>query len=601
MNKGLYNILNWGEGYFDYNQKGELVVQGTSLTQIIAKAQEAELHFPLLLRFKPILKDRVEKIQKGFNEAIEDLNYKASYQLVYPIKVNQDQHVVDTLLNTPSKPIGLEAGSKTELLAVLSLLEHHPRATIICNGYKDVDYIRLAFIAQKMGHQVFIVIEKMSELTLIIKLSKALNIQPKLGLRMRLATIAAGKWAQSGGARSKFGLNTNHILQLIKSLKAHQMLYCLELLHCHLGSQVANLQDIHHCMQEVAQYYAALRAQGASIKVVDVGGGLAIDYEGRHTSSDCSMNYTIKDYAHCILSNIKKVCDAHALPLPNIISESGRALTAYHAILVTNIHDIEKVEISSHPFESQHPAIADSMVKIFETMTPSCAIESYQLASEYIIKAYQLFSQGELHLNEKTSIEDIFLAICQRLKKELDASHPLFAEMEEKLATKVYCNLSFFQSLPDAWAIGQVFPIVPLSQANNPLTMQSVLYDLSCDSDGVIHQYVTSDALSKILPLPEYNPNKPYLLGFFLVGAYQEALGNLHNLFGKVSSVLVDWDDKHHLQIQAIDFAKSAETMLTELHYTTSELLQNMYNQEDLPKVMQQLNQSSYLRDSHEK
>ncbi|KTD38648.1 arginine decarboxylase [Legionella nautarum] len=603
----LYNIENWGEGYFNINPQGNIAVskkpddKGVELQAIVNAASRAGLQLPLLIRFTDILHDRVIKLTQAFAEAIKENDYQGTYKLVYPIKVNQEYCVVREILKAPDHPIGLEAGSKPELMAVIGLLGQNP-STIVCNGYKDSCYIRTALIAQQMGHEVFIVIEKRSELEIILKESARLGIKPKIGLRIRLMTKGAGKWENTGGNKSKFGLNAEQVLDVINQLKANNSLDCFQLMHCHLGSQIANIHDIRHCMLEVARYYVELRRLEAPITTIDVGGGLGVDYEGTHSTSDCSMNYTVKEYATNILLALRPLCVEANMPEPNLISESGRALTAHHAVLVTNITDVElikKTDRLPRPEETDSHVIHD-IWNTYQTISQNLPSEIYNYASHALEEAYSLFKHSVISLQEKAKVEQLFTTICFEVQQLLDENNhsdkELMELINERMAAKIFCNLSFFQSLPDAWAIGQIFPVAPISQLVQKPSMHSILQDLTCDSDGTIKRYPGKSCINTTLMLPPYDESKPYHLAFFLVGAYQEILGNLHNLFGDTNSLDVKLLGDGKFEINDLASGDTVTNVLNYAHYDTKKLLLSYEKQlisADLPneKIQTYLNE----------
>ncbi len=596
--ENLYNIENWGEGYFSINSNGNIEIssapgkKGVELQAIVKEASRTGLHLPLLIRCTDILHDRVQRIYHAFAQAITENEYAGSYKLVYPIKVNQEQSVVRELLKSPNNPIGLEAGSKPELMAVIGMLSNQ-KSTIVCNGYKDSSYIRTALIAQQMGHQVFIVIEKKSELDIILKESARLQIKPSLGVRIRLVSKSAGKWENSGGSKSKFGLNAKQVLELISQLKTHNMLDCLQLMHCHLGSQIANIHDIRHCMQEVARYYIELRQLNAPINTIDVGGGLSVDYEGTRSNEGCSMNYSLNEYATHILLAIKHLCQEADIPEPNLISESGRALTAHHAVVISDISDIEmndKAPVLPGINEEDSYVIRD-IYDTYQAITNSSPIEIYNYAEHSLNEAHSLFKHGVISLQEKAKVESFYTNICMELKECLSEENPseqaLLLRINENMAVKIFCNISFFQSIPDAWAIGQIFPIAPISQLNELPSMHSILQDLTCDSDGTIKEYLGSSRVNSTLMLPAYNSNKPYALGFFLVGAYQEILGNLHNLFGDTNSLDVKLFDDGTFELNDLVSGDTITNVLNLAHFDTKKLIQSYEKQliqAELPK-----------------
>ncbi|STX29587.1 arginine decarboxylase [Legionella beliardensis] len=579
-----YNIAHWGEGYFSINPLGNIEIhknstqQGVELTAIVKAANRAGLKLPLLIRFIDILHDRVLKIYEAFTQVIADNNYQGHYQLVYPIKVNQEQCVVRELLKAPAHAIGLEAGSKPELMAAIGMLDKRS-STIVCNGYKDSSYIRTALIAQQMGHEIFIIIEKRSELDIILKESARLKIKPNLGVRIRLTTKSAGKWENTGGAKSKFGLNAEQVLDLVMRLKENNALDCLRLMHCHLGSQVANIHDIRFCMQEVARNYVELRRLQAPIQTIDVGGGLGIDYEGTRTSTDCSMNYSLNEYATNIILAIRHVCEEAEMPEPNLISESGRALTAHHAVLVTNITDVEVIKKTNElPFigpDDSH--VIQDIWDTYQSLSDHKPSELYHYALHSLEEAHSMFKHGVITLEEKAKVERLFTIICCEVQRKLDektlGDRELMNIINERMAAKIFCNLSFFQSLPDAWAIDQIFPVAPISHLNEPVRIPSILQDLTCDSDGTIKHYPGQFSIESTLMLPHFNPDNPYAIAFFLVGAYQEILGNLHNLFGDTNSLDVNLKEDGQFEINDLVSGDTVTNVLSYAHYDTKKLL----------------------------
>lgn len=590
LGENLYNINCWGEGYFSINAQGNIEVtknsaeRGVELQSIVHAAKRTGLPLPLLIRFTDILQDRVQKINESFKEAIVETNYLGNYQLVYPIKVNQEQCVVRELVKTPHYPIGLEAGSKPELMAVIGLLGNR-HSTIICNGYKDKSYIRTALIAQQMGHVVYIVIEKRTELDIVLKEAEKLNIRPRIGVRIRLTTKSAGKWENSGGEKSKFGLNADEVLDLVDELKSKSALDYLQLIHCHLGSQIANIQDIRNCMLEAARYYIELRKLSAPITTVDVGGGLSVDYEGTRSYTGCSMNYSLKEYATNILLVLRDLCVENDLPHPHVISESGRALTAHHAVLITDINGIESVHkpnMLPQVLPSDSRVIHD-ILDTYQALPETSPTEIFNYAINALKEAHAMFKHGVISLVEKAKVEQLFHAICLGVQSRLSAANPAEKELldliNERLAAKIFCNISFFQSLPDAWAIEQIFPVAPITQLDKKPSMHSKLQDLTCDSDGTLDQYTGEDRINNTLLLPPYQPNNPYALGFFLVGAYQEILGNLHNLFGDTNSLDVKLLEGSRFEINDLVSGDTVANVLNYAHFDTKRLLQSYEKQ----------------------
>ncbi|ODN43107.1 biosynthetic arginine decarboxylase [Piscirickettsia litoralis] len=561
QSKELYNISEWGDGYFNIDDRGQLIVrpQGShskasicldDLVNTLAKKGEK---LPLLIRFTNILRHRAQQLAKAFNTAIQNCDYQGNYTPVYPIKVNQQRAVVESLLSAHKTTVGLEAGSKPELMAIIALAGKN--SIIVCNGYKDRAYIRLALISQKLGNDTFIVIEKISELALILDEAKKLDITPNIGVRIRLASLGKGKWQNTGGEKAKFGLYAGQVIELINTLKKHKKLDCLRLLHCHLGSQLANIRDIQRGVNELTRIYIELKQLHAPLNYVDLGGGLGIDYEGTGSRSFCSMNYSLDEYASNIVNTFKINCNQANITEPHLITESGRALTAHHAVLVTNIIDCEK-PVGTEPapaLKNQDHEILHQLADSQKNITTRNAIERFHDAAYALGEAQSMFNHGILNLQQRAQAEHLYSSICLTIKNCLNPSHrghrELLDDLNERLADKVFCNLSIFQSLPDIWAIDQIFPIMPTSRLNEEPTRRGILQDITCDSDGTIKQYVDGFGLESSLPLPADNPGKPYNLAIFLVGAYQETLGDLHNLFGDTNAVHVEVNTDGSIEI----------------------------------------------------
>ena len=544
-----YSIPHWAEGYFDVDAAGRVVVSPKGahgpvipLPEVVdaARAQGAKL--PLLVRFPDILGDRLGKLQAAFAQARQDWDYAGGYTAVYPIKVNQHAAVAGTLASHHGEGFGLEAGSKPELMAVLAL--SRPGGLIVCNGYKDREYIRLALIGRKLGLQTYIVIEKPSELKLALEEAAALGVRPGLGVRMRLASLGAGKWQNSGGDKATFGLDPRQLLTLWKELRDAGMGDCLELLHFHMGSQISNVRDIAAGMREATRYFVELSHQGAKISHVDVGGGLGIDYEGTRSRSYNSVNYGIHHYASSIVQPLAEACRAEGLPPPRIITECGRAMTAHHAVLVANVTEVERAPEGRVPEphdDESHPV--RQLRELHGEMAGRPAVEVFHEAAQAHAEGLSLYALGQLDLVQRARIDDLFYAIAHAVKARLtydEKSHrDLLDELNERLVDKYFVNFSVFESMPDVWAIDQVFPIVPIERLDEAPTRRGVIADMTCDSDGKIDTYVENEDLDSSLPLHELRPGQSYRLGFFLVGAYQEILGDIHNLFGDTDAVEV--------------------------------------------------------------
>jgi arginine decarboxylase len=584
--RDTYNIAHWSNGYFDINAKGHLVCRpdaraehpGIDMYELSHEIKAAGLSLPVLVRFSDILRHRVDTLCAAFDLAMQADNYRGHYTSVYPIKVNQQKSVVDKILARSDGRVGLEAGSKPELLAVLAE-SRQDGGVVVCNGYKDREYIRLALIGKELGHRVYIVVEKPSELELVIQEARNLGVTPLIGLRMRLASIGVGKWQNTGGDKSKFGLSAAQVLDAIARLRAADMLSSLQMMHFHMGSQIANIQDIQRGMREAARYYAEFRAIDADIRVLNVGGGLGVDYEGTRSRSFCSMNYSVEEYAHNIVHAITEICAEKNLPHPDIVTESGRAITAHHAVLVTNVVDTESAPgaDSVSKASAEEPAIIRDLWQTLATLSERSVVEAYHDAAYRLSEAQGMFGHGVLTLAQRARAEQIYFAICWKVRELLQPTarthREILDELNEKLADKYFCNFSLFQSMPDAWAIDQIFPVVPLNRLNEPPTRRAVLQDITCDSDGRIDLYVDSEGIDSTLPLHPLRANEPYLLGIFLVGAYQEILGDMHNLFGDTDSVHVElMADGRHRLLQPLR-GDTVDSVLRYVHFNADDLL----------------------------
>ena len=552
--RNLYNLEHWSGGFFDIDAAGEVRMHrpdwpehpGVSLFALARRLRAEHVGPPVLVRFQDILGARVQRLRDAFDHAAGETGYTGGYTSIYPIKVNQQRSVVERILAEPGTRVGLEAGSKSELIAVLALAP--AGSVIVCNGYKDREYMRLALIGQRLGHRVYVVIEKPSELDEMHRQSRAMGIDPLFGLRVRLASVGKGKWQNTGGDKAKFGLSAAEVLQLLARLRELGWLERLQLLHFHMGSQIANIADIQAGMGEAARYFTTLIDAGVPLAVVDVGGGLGIDYEGARSRSDCSMNYSLEEYALNILRPLAWICRERNRPMPEIFTESGRAMTAHHAVLITNVIDIEPAPGATPPSHSvqsgesrEEPEVLQAMSRLLNTPGRP-ASEIYHDAVYGLRESQALFTRGILDLTERARAEDVYFRICRELLQRADHDLPaeIHSELVERLADKVFCNFSVFQSIPDAWAIDQIFPILPLHRLDERPERRAVLQDLTCDSDGHIDRYVCDRGITSTLPLHGWQPGQDYFLGIFLVGAYQEILGDLHNLFGDTDSINVE-------------------------------------------------------------
>ena len=580
----VYGIRHWGAGYYAINEAGNVEVRPhgphgapIDLNLLVAQLRDSGLSLPLLVRFPGILQDRVRQLTGAFDASILRLDYQNGYTALYPIKVNQQEAVVENIIATDNVAIGLEAGSKPELMAVLALA---PKGgTIVCNGYKDREFIRLALIGQKLGHRVFIVVEKESEVPLLIEEAAALDVQPWIGLRVRLSSLASSKWADTGGEKSKFGLSAAQILAVLERLRGAGLEQSVRLLHFHMGSQISNIADYRKGFREAVRYYGELRALGLPVDHVDVGGGLGVDYDGTHSRNASSINYGMEDYAATVVGMLKEFCDRQALPHPHIFSESGRALTAHHAVLVVQVTDVERPNdaLPQLPADIEQPESLQALFELLGPNDPEMVAETYWRATHFVGEVAAQYSAGKLSLVQKALAEQAYAAICRRLHEQLKArqrSHrQVLDELNDKLADKYICNFSVFQSLPDTWAIGQILPILPLNRLDEEPLRRAVLQDLTCDSDGKIRQYVDEQSIETSLPVHELRDGEDYLLGVFLVGAYQEILGDMHNLFGDTDSVNVYQRGDGSVFHAGIETHDTIEDLLRYVHLEPSELM----------------------------
>lgn len=582
----LYGIQHWGNGYFDINESGHVMMQlpneperCVDVFKLATQLKSDGLRWPLLIRFTDIVHDRVQRLQKAFNQAISATGQTSRYTAIYPIKVNQQKSVIQHILAGGGDQVGLEAGSKPELVAVLGSAP--TGSTIICNGYKDREYLRLALIGRQMGHSIFIVVEKPSELTETLEESAKLGIEPLFGIRVRLYSLGKGKWQNTGGEKSKFGLSAAQALTMIETLKQANKLDCLQLLHFHMGSQIANIRDIQSGMLEASHYFAELNRLGAHIRVVDVGGGLGVDYEGSRSRSDCSINYTVQEYANTIVRSVHSVCVEYDLPLPEFLTEAGRAMTAHHAVLITNVIDTDPAqpEVLPQVLEPQEdaPQVLHNLYRLHQRLEQTPPSEIYHDAEFLISEVHALYARGVIPLKQRAQAEDTYraigLALLHKPTLSTALSSSIYSALQEKLANKYFCNFSLFQSMPDAWAIKQIFPIMPLHRLSEQPTRRAILQDLTCDSDGAVHTYVENGQLTSTLAVHELSDTEPYLLGIFMVGAYQEILGDLHNLFGDTDSINVELLNNGEYRLQEPESGDSIDELLRVVHFEPKDLL----------------------------
>ena len=580
-----YNIAHWSEGYFDINPQGELVAfpdkdkskSGISLAQLTEEFKQQGLTLPVLVRFTDILQSRVDTLVNAFATAKAQRGYTGEYTCVYPIKVNQQFSVVKKLVEHASNKVGLEAGSKPELMAILGIAKSPIR--IVCNGYKDSEFLRLACIAQAMGHDVNIVVEKLSELNVLLIESEKLGIEPGIGIRIRLNSVGKGKWQNTGGEKGKFGLTASQVLQAIETLKQAGKLSMLNLVHFHIGSQIANIRDIHRALRECARHFAELCQQGVALKTIDVGGGLGVDYEGSGSRSACSMNYTVEEYARNVVNTFADVCEAQGLDYPSIITESGRALTAHHAVLITDVIDVEEAPklATSLNIDDNAPLVLHEMWMAKQRLTHRLALEIYHDAMHLFSEAHEQYVHGLLNMTHWSQIETLYFDILRSVREKLDPSarshREVIDDLNEKLADKLFVNFSLFQSMPDVWGIQQLFPVMPIERLNEACSQRAIIQDITCDSDGQIREYVDGAGIESSLPIPQYTPGEQYHIGMFMVGAYQEILGDLHNLFGDTDSVHVELNDEGFVLTNSLK-GDSVEDVLRFVHYDASHLVQ---------------------------
>ena len=558
----LYEVDRWGKGYFSVAANGNLLVHATKdpsrsidLKQLMDHLQLRGIGLPILVRFPDILKHRLGDIHAAFQAAIATHNYTGKYICVYPIKVNQQKQVVQEVVEFGSPyGFGLEAGSKPELLAVIAMTTND--TPIICNGFKDAEFIEMAMLAQKMGRNIIPVVEKYTELQLILEYSKRVGVRPNIGMRVKLAASGGGRWKSSGGYRSKLGLTVAEVRQGLEELKRHNMQDCFKLLHFHLGSQIPNIRIVKGALNEAARVYAELVREGAGLEFLDVGGGLGVDYDGSQTNFESSVNYTLEEYANDVVYHVQAVCDDAGVKHPTIVSESGRAIVAYHSCLIFNVlgvsdfgDDTVKIEPNGSAGDGgggddkvEQPLI--DLRETYQNLTARNAHESYNDAQDSLDMALNLFNGGYLPLEQRCQAETLYWAICSKIRKllsQIDDIPEDLQGLDDMLADTYFCNFSLFQSIPDSWAIKQLFPVMPIHRLNEAPSREAVLGDITCDSDGKIDQFIDRRDVKRTLSLHPFT-GEPYYLGVFLVGAYQEILGDMHNLFGDTHAVHVTLD-----------------------------------------------------------
>lgn len=582
----LYNISGWGASYFGINEKGNVYVsprqngRKIDLKEIIDELILLDVSMPVLLRFPDILDDRIETLVRSFEKSAAEYGFNGKYYAIYPIKVNQSRPVVEEILRYGTKfNIGLEAGSKPELQAILAL-SSNPDALIVCNGYKDETFLELALLARKMGKNVIIVVEKLNELKLIAKISKKLKVEPAIGIRVKLSTSGSGKWEDSGGDYSKFGLNTVELIEAIEFSQKNGLLENIVLVHFHIGSQVTNIRKIKNAIREASQFYVQLAKYGCNIQFVDIGGGLGVDYDGSRSTNPSSINYSVQEYLNDAIFALQEAADKHNLPHPNLITESGRSLTAHHSVLVFDV-----LEKTSQPMwnyankvtEDDHPH-AQELYKILSSLTPSNMLESWHDAQQIREETIDLFSLGLIDLKTRATIESLFWSVAREvndLSKNLKHIPDELKQLPKMLSDKYFCNFSLFQSLPDSWAIDQIFPVMPIHRLNEPPKRNVSLQDITCDSDGKIDNFIWQGNFHHFLPLPDFSDDNPLYIGVFLIGAYQEILGDLHNLFGDTNAAHIVLTEDGY-EIQKIIDGETVADVLDYVQYNPKKLVKDM-------------------------
>ena len=583
----LYNIKGWGTSYFGINDKGDVYVSPCKdntqidLRDIMDELSLRDVTSPVLLRFPDILDNRIEKTFSCFQKARKEYNFQGENFIIYPIKVNQMQPVVEEIISHGRKfNLGLEAGSKPELHAVIAV-QCQSDSLIICNGYKDDSYIELALLAQKMGKRIFIVVEKLNELEVIAKAAKKLKVKPNLGMRIKLASSGSGKWEESGGDASKFGLTSAELLEALQRLDDMGMHDCLQLIHFHIGSQITKIRRIQTALREAAQFYINLHKMGYDVRFVDCGGGLGVDYDGtRSSNSESSVNYTIQEYVNDCVYTFVDAADKNGIQHPNIITESGRSLAAHHSVLVIDVLEtasLPEMKEEFEPKETDHQLVKD-LYDIWDNLNSRTMLENWHDAEQIRDEALELFSHGIVDLKTRAEIEAMYWSVCHEVNmlcKTIKHVPEELRNLDKTLADKYFCNFSLFQSLPDSWAIDQLFPIMPIQRLAERPNRQATLQDITCDSDGKIANFVTDGHVSHVLPLHALKKNEPYYLGVFLVGAYQEILGDMHNLFGDTNAAHISVKDgKYHID-QIFD-GETVEEVLDYVQYNPKKLVRQL-------------------------
>jgi arginine decarboxylase len=604
----LYNMSGWGQGYFRVNPEGHVTVhpdanrkRGLDLYQLAMDLNAQGVGLPLLLRFSDILRSRIQSLAAVFASAIKEFGYEGSYTTVYPVKVNQQRHVVQEIVEFGAPHgVGLECGSKPELQAILGLNES-TNHLIVCNGYKDEEFMRLALMGQRLGHTVMIVLEQLNELEVLLKVADEMGVQPTAGVRVKLATEGSGRWAKSGGERSKFGLGAVELMRLLDQLERLGRKDILKLVHFHLGSQITDIRYVKAGLEEIGRYYAELRGMGYDISHVDVGGGLGVDYDGSRSTRPASMNYSLREYANDVVYTIGNVCRAESLPMPHLISESGRAITAHHALLLINVIDVESQIEPVPPLldREAHPLLRE-MAENLDGLTADRIEEAFHDAVFSKERAQEYFASGVFSLREKANADHLYLAtlhaIHQAMGEERSAFPEIAAHIDAELVDRYFCNFSVFQSLPDNWAIDQLFPIMPIHRLGEPPTRRGTLQDVTCDSDGVIDRFAGGRKGKPSLEVHPLREGEPYILGIFLTGAYQEILGDLHNLFGDTNAVHVRLTEQGY-EITDLVHGDTVTEVLNYVQFHASDLLATWRRKVAAAKGLSRQDANSFIAD----
>jgi len=613
--RALYNIEGWGAGFFDINDRGHVIVRPdhdrpdhvVDLYEITNDLEEQGIALPVLLRFSDILRSRIEHLTTRFEQAREEFNYSGGYTTVYPIKVNQQRHVVEEIVEFgKAHRVGLECGSKPELQAILGLAENTEHM-IICNGYKDEEFMRLALMGQKLGHQVYIVLEQLSEIDVLLQVADEMGVTPTAGVRIKLASRGFGRWKESGGEKSKFGLNSAQLMQAVDKLRAASRLDMLKLIHFHLGSQITDIRFIKLGLTELTRFYVELRNLGLDITHVDVGGGLGVDYDGTNSTSDASVNYSLQEYANDVVYTLAEACREHEIPMPHLISESGRALTAHHALLLIKVIDVESQadrpvpELGEDDHQLLREMLADYRDASRKNVTKRRVREIFHDLTFDKERAQEMFNSGVFSLRERALAEQIYFATVNVLSKSIErhrnAFEDIIADLDATLVDRYFCNFSLFQSLPDSWAIDQLFPIVPIHRLDEEPLRRGSIQDVTCDSDGKIDRFVGDKSGNPSLELHEFRDGEPYMLGVFLTGAYQEILGDLHNLFGDTNAVHIRLTQNGGYEVTDLVHGDTVTEVLNYVQFRASDLLQTFRRKVAAAKHISRQEANTFIAD----